>query len=121
MMKRTAVPLFLAALMAPTAAFLLPQPRKCTSTQLFGEIFKGTVKWFDDTKGFGFITRDNDGEEFFVHQTGIQADGFRALEDGSAVEFQVGTADNGKTKAEKVTGPDGKQVPRGYAYKKREE
>jgi CspA family cold shock protein len=84
-------------------------------------LFKGTVKWFDTKKGFGFLTRE-DGEDFFVHQSSVQADGFRDLEDGTAVEFKVETnTDNGRTSAVNVTGPDGKAIPRGYAYKKRDE
>jgi CspA family cold shock protein len=49
---------------------------------------KGTVKWFNDAKGFGFITREN-GPDVFVHQSAIQADGFRSLGEGEAVEFEV--------------------------------
>ena len=48
----------------------------------------GTVKWFNDAKGFGFITMEG-GEDVFVHHTAIQADGFRSLSEGSAVEFDV--------------------------------
>ena len=84
------------------------------------EIFKGTVKWFDNTKGYGFVTRESDGEDIFVHHTAIQADGFRALEDGSPVEFQVEVVDGGKTRAAQVTGPGGEKLKRGFAYKKRE-
>jgi len=84
-------------------------------------LFKGTVKWFDTKKGFGFLTREDD-EDFFVHQSSVQADGFRDLEDGAAVEFKLETnADNGRTSAVNVTGPDGKPIQRGYAYKKRVE
>ena len=49
---------------------------------------KGTVKWFNDAKGFGFITREN-GPDVFVHHTAIQADGFRSLAEGERVEFDV--------------------------------
>ena len=48
----------------------------------------GTVKWFNDSKGFGFISREN-GPDVFVHQTAIQADGFRSLTEGQRVEFEV--------------------------------
>ena len=48
----------------------------------------GTVKWFNDAKGFGFIQRDS-GEDVFVHHTSIQAEGFRSLSEGQAVEFAV--------------------------------
>jgi CspA family cold shock protein len=48
----------------------------------------GTVKWFNDAKGFGFITTDR-GEDVFVHFTAIQGNGFRTLAEGTAVEFDV--------------------------------
>lgn len=48
----------------------------------------GTVKWFNDAKGFGFIQRA-DGGDVFVHHTAIQADGFRTLQEGQQVEFEV--------------------------------
>ncbi|MBF8275692.1 MAG: cspA [Candidatus Brocadiaceae bacterium] len=49
---------------------------------------KGTVKWFNDKKGFGFISQE-DGDDVFVHQTAIQSDGFRTLAEGDKVEFEV--------------------------------
>ncbi len=48
----------------------------------------GTVKWFNDKKGFGFITQDN-GTDVFVHQTQIQGNGFRTLTEGDKVDFEV--------------------------------
>ena len=48
----------------------------------------GTVKWFSDSKGFGFITPEN-GEDVFVHHTAIQSDGFKSLSEGDHVEFEV--------------------------------
>ena len=48
----------------------------------------GTVKWFNSTKGFGFIEREND-KDVFVHYSEIQTEGFRTLEDGQKVEFTV--------------------------------
>jgi CspA family cold shock protein len=48
----------------------------------------GTVKWFNDAKGYGFISQDN-GEDVFVHYTAIQMDGFRSLAEGDKVEFEV--------------------------------
>ena len=48
----------------------------------------GTVKWFNDAKGYGFITMEG-GEEVFVHFSAIQAQGFRSLAEGSAVEFDL--------------------------------
>ena len=49
----------------------------------------GTVKWFNAQKGYGFITNDATGEEEFVHFSAINADGFKSLEEGASVEFEV--------------------------------
>lgn len=48
----------------------------------------GNVKWFDNTKGFGFISRAN-GADVFVHHSAIQGEGYKSLEEGEAVEFEV--------------------------------
>ncbi|KAK8958724.1 Glycine-rich protein 2 [Platanthera guangdongensis] len=66
---------------------------------------KGTVKWFNVTKDFGFITPDDGGEHLFAHQSSIKADGFKTLTDGEAVEFAISEGDDGRTKAVDVTGP----------------
>jgi CspA family cold shock protein len=49
----------------------------------------GTVKWFDDSKGFGFITPDDGSKDVFVHFSSIAAEGFRSLAEGQQVRFQV--------------------------------
>ena len=55
---------------------------------------QGTVKWFNASKGFGFIQRQS-GEDVFVHFSAIQSDGYRSLTDGQAVEFEVTTGPKG--------------------------
>jgi cold shock protein len=55
----------------------------------------GTVKWFNDAKGFGFITQDGGGEDVFVHHTAIQAEGFRTLAEGQKVQFDVSRGPKG--------------------------
>ena len=61
----------------------------------------GTVKWFNDAKGYGFITPENGSKDCFVHHTAIKADGFRSLSEGERVEFDI---------VEGATGPAAENV-----------
>ncbi len=56
---------------------------------------KGTVKWFNQEKGFGFITNESNGEELFVHFSGIAAEGFKSLEEGQKVQFDITRGNRG--------------------------
>merc|ERR1712008_478143 len=89
-----------------TTGFGLPR----ASTSLMSEIKKGTVKWFNAEKGFGFIIPDDGSADVFVHQTAIKAEGFRSLNENDAVEFNVEIDEDDRSKAKDVTGPDGGYV-----------
>lgn len=62
---------------------------------------EGTVKWFNPEKGYGFITRA-DGDDLFVHFSEIKMDGFKTLDEGAAVSFDVTEGQNGKLQASNV-------------------
>ena len=59
------------------------------------EMATGTVKWFNDAKGYGFITQDGGGEDVFCHHTAIQAEGFRTLTEGQKVQFDTSKGPKG--------------------------
>lgn len=59
----------------------------------------GSVKWFNDSKGFGFITPDNGGEDLFAHFSAIQSSGFKTLKENQRVSFEVATGPKGKQAA----------------------
>ncbi len=56
---------------------------------------KGTVKWFNDSKGFGFIEQEGGGEDVFVHYSAIESDGYRSLKEGQQVEYEVSKENKG--------------------------
>ena len=62
---------------------------------------KGKIKWFNNAKGYGFIQRD-DGKDVFVHYSAIQGDGYRSLDEGQEVEFEIADSPKGP-QAERVT------------------
>ena len=64
----------------------------------------GTVKWFNDAKGYGFITPDDGGEDLFAHFSAIQMNGFKTLKEGQKVQFEVVQGPKGK-QASNITAP----------------
>ncbi|EAU64572.1 conserved domain protein [Stigmatella aurantiaca DW4/3-1] len=71
-------------------------PGGLTATRSRGRnMATGTVKWFNDAKGFGFITQDGGGEDVFCHHTAINMDGFRTLQEGQKVQFDVARGPKG--------------------------
>jgi CspA family cold shock protein len=66
------------------------------------EMAKGTVKWFNDARGFGFILPDNGGADLFVHYSAIKMRGFKTLTEGERVEYDVETGPHGRPQAQNV-------------------
>jgi CspA family cold shock protein len=66
----------------------------------------GTVKWFNPTKGFGFIQPDNGGKDVFVHISAVQQAGMESLEEGQRIEFQVKPGRDGRTAADDLKQSD---------------
>jgi cold shock CspA family protein len=56
---------------------------------------QGVIKWFDNKKGFGFIAQDGGGQDVFVHFSSVTGEGFKTLEEGDRVEFEVTKSDKG--------------------------
>ena len=59
------------------------------------DVKQGTVKWFNDSKGFGFIAPSDGGNDLFVHMSEIKMDGFKTLKDGQNVEYAEGSSEKG--------------------------
>tara|TARA_B100000959_G_scaffold77926_1_gene82722 strand:- start:101 stop:313 length:213 start_codon:yes stop_codon:yes gene_type:complete len=59
------------------------------------EVKQGTVKWFNDKKGFGFIEPEGGGKDLFVHMSEIKMDGFKTLKDGQSVDYEEGSGEKG--------------------------
>lgn len=62
----------------------------------------GTVKWFNDAKGFGFITPESGGEDLFAHFSAINMSGFKSLKEGQKVTFDIISGNKGKTQASNI-------------------
>ena len=77
---------------------IIPRPAGREKRIIMAE---GTVKWFNPEKGYGFISQ-SDGEDLFVHFSEIKMDGFKTLDEGAAVSFDVTTGQNGKLQASNV-------------------
>eukprot|EP01053_Blabericola_migrator_P008934 Blabericola_migrator_1__8933@NODE_4735_length_1002_cov_776_792513_g2945_i0_p1_GENE_NODE_4735_length_1002_cov_776_792513_g2945_i0NODE_4735_length_1002_cov_776_792513_g2945_i0_p1_ORF_typecomplete_len184_score17_39CSD/PF00313_22/1e24OB_RNB/PF08206_11/0_0034OB_RNB/PF08206_11/6_4e03_NODE_4735_length_1002_cov_776_792513_g2945_i0318869 len=83
----------------------MSQPAAMTGGRLVGH-----VKWFDAQKGWGFIEPTDGSDDVFVHQQSILAEGFRSLDDGEEVEYEIETDANRRKRAVNVTGPGGAAV-----------
>jgi len=75
---------------------------------------RGTIKWFNEAKGFGFILPDGGGKDIFVHYSGIVMKGFKTLAEGERVEYEMETGPDGKLQASNVRkeGPTGNEKGR---------
>jgi CspA family cold shock protein len=84
------------SVVAPNAVFYIP----VNLSDMEGALLMrttGTVKWFNDSKGYGFITPENGQSECFVHHSRIQGQGFRTLQEGERVEFDLVETDRGQS------------------------
>ena len=79
------------AVVVSTVAWRIPRDPQLQGVRI---VARGTVKWFNEAKGFGFISQEG-GEDVFVHYSAIQGDGFRTLAEGESVEFDVSRGPKG--------------------------
>ncbi|TFJ80142.1 hypothetical protein NSK_008699 [Nannochloropsis salina CCMP1776] len=84
--------------------------RACSSSSTTPTIHQGTVRAFDSRRGYGFITPEDGSEDVFLHQTQIRRVGFRFVNTGEVVEFQMVQGDKGR-RAVNVTAPGGEALP----------
>ena len=64
----------------------------------------GTVKWFNDKKGYGFITPDEGGDDLFIHHSNVEMEGFKTLSDGQQVEYEAGEGKKGPEATKVIPG-----------------
>jgi CspA family cold shock protein len=97
----------------PTTAAVHEEVPETDGTRAMGRrMQRGTVKWFSDAKGYGFIQAD-DGTDIFVHRSGIVGDGFRTLHEGQAVEYEQAQSGKGLLAVDVVpAGPGAKAARR---------
>jgi cold shock protein len=79
--------------LAAVAVLHPPRPQHTSAEEKY--MPTGTVKWFSDEKGFGFITPDDGSKDLFVHQSAIAGDGFRSLQEGAKVTYTAEAGDKG--------------------------
>lgn len=87
----------------PGGGLLLPTQHRFTRRSRH---MRGTVKWFNNQKGFGFLRPDEGGKDVFVHHTAIKMEGFRSLNEGERVEYDVEMGPKGLQAARVVRIPD---------------
>jgi CspA family cold shock protein len=79
----------------PQVSIQLPPRSQHKTNRRNAEMATGTVKWFSDEKGFGFITPDEPGKDLFVHHTAINSEGYRSLAEGAKVSYEAEAGDKG--------------------------